>query len=806
MFRNSLKVALRGFIRNRMFTGFNLLSLVIGLLVSYVAIGYIGFEYSYDTFHDGSENIYRLARTYRGQDYSVIGFKNDATAADQVAQMDEFKNIPGVEHAAQFIISNNAEYLKWNNDSIPENDFLTTNTPADFVGLFTWKPLHGSLSDFGNGINKMILTESSAQKVFGTAMERPDKLIGEAISVGDESYRLVAIIEDVPENSHFSFSVALNTPEIEYWGSRIYFGIADTANYADMKSRINAAMASINPRMVNDPLYKRDFLQPLEDIHLKSNILYETKVPGNYQYIMILGFFALFIIAITLFNYTNFTVAVKSKHGKSIGIKKAMGAKNNAIALQFFVEGIFLAVLALPIVAILIPLLIPFFNDQMGVAINVQLFDDVKTLLFLVLLAVFLGAFASITPAVLFSRKKALTLFKENLKANRFEHFSLRKYLLVSQFVILISISSVSYFVMRQMDFIENKDLGFQKEGILYAYTSPENLDFFQEQLRLAPEIKNVGNGSSFGIETFNKATYRLQDSQEVFGDANQLYLDYRALQAYDLETTLGTLSSERVLNGERVTLINRTAAERFSKLKNIPMADLIGTTVITEPEYISEEGQVGFPFTIGGIFEDVNVFSLREKLEPYFITVSPRVRMGGMSIVSFDPENTAQVVDKINSLHAELREPYPLEIEFLSQNLKTLYNQDRQTANLVFWLNCIAVLLAVLGIIGITLFLVISRTKEIGIRKVLGASELSIIKSTIREYVLFIAIALVISWPLGLFISTNWLSNFAYRIDIQQVVFLAVGVLTFIFTALLVGAVAFRAARANPAKSLRTE
>lgn len=808
MIKNHFKIAFRGFVRNRLFTTFNLVGLVIGLFVAYIAMGYIGFEYSYDTFHENSEDTYRLARTYRSQDYSVIQFEtsDDSTAAGQLNFITGLKNIPGIETAAQFIISDYLEYVEWDNNRVQEKGFLTTNTPADFVSLFTWKAIYGSLRDFATGVNKIILTESSAERLFGNNLTNGEAPIGQGINIGSETYTLSAIVEDVPLNSHFDFSIAINAPRIDYWGSRTYLGLDGNTNYVEVEAQINSAMPALNPRIVGDQNYKRHFLQPIEDIHLKSNILYETKPPGNYQYIIILGCFALFIVIITLFNYANFTLAIKSNQGKSLGVRKAMGAEKGGIAIQFIIEGVLLAFLALPIMAVLVPILIPYFNSLMGVAIADNLVRAPLTFVGLIALAIILGVLASLTPAIFLAKRDALTLFQENLRTNRFQNFSVRKYLIVSQFVILISITSISYFVMRQMDYIENKDVGFQKEGILYAYTSPENQDFFQERLRQIPEIENVGNGSSFGIQSFNSVTYKLEGSDAIFDDANQLYVDYNALEVYKMRTTLGNPSLENATADSRTTLINRTAAEKFARVRNVSVDELIGTTVISEPEYTAEDGQVGFPFKIGGIFEDINVFSLREKLEPYFVTVSPNIRMDGRSIVSYNPSNASTVVDKINALHRELEERYPLEIEFLTQNMAELYKQDQQTANLVLLLNLVAIILAVIGIVGITLFLIIGRTKEIGIRKVLGASELAIIKSTVREYVLFIAIALLISWPIAWFASSQWLSNFAYHVSIQQEMFLLIGILTFLLTAIIVGLVSLKAARANPAKSLRTE
>uniref|UniRef100_UPI0030D8F4A0 ABC transporter permease n=1 Tax=Maribacter arcticus TaxID=561365 RepID=UPI0030D8F4A0 len=240
MIKTSFKIALRGFLRNRFFTGFNLLSLIVGLFVAYIAISYIRFEYSYDKFNEGYENIYRLARTYRSQDYSIIGFEqwSDTEATAQKTQVQALKEIPGIKNAAQFITSDLLEFVEWNGKRIQEKGFLTTNTPEEFTTIFTWKPIAGSLADFGQDVNKVLLTKSSAAKIFREAMDNPSGIIGQSIKIANETFEVAAIIEDVPLNSHFDFSIALNHPKIEYWGRRIYLGLADNANYTDVENQL----------------------------------------------------------------------------------------------------------------------------------------------------------------------------------------------------------------------------------------------------------------------------------------------------------------------------------------------------------------------------------------------------------------------------------------------------------------------------------------------------------------------------------------------------------------------------------------
>lgn len=803
MWLNNLKIALRGFIRNRTFTLLNLLSLMAGLFVAYVGISYWTFENSYDTFHEDSDSIYRLARTYRSQDYSVIGFPNwNGTEPEvQLNQVEILKGTAGIKNATQFITSPLTEFIQANGKEVEEEGILTTNTPDSFVEMFSWKPVLGDLNAFSTGVKKAILTNSVAEKLFGKAYQMNEALINSAIRVGAQDYALAAIIEDVPKNSHVDFSLVLSDNRMAYWGSRVYVQTEAGVLADEATQRINQSFAAYNPDLAADPLYKGHFLQPIESIHLESNILYELKKPGNKTYILLISFFAFFILIISIFNYANLTLAIKSKEGKSIGIRKAMGAQNSSITGQFIFEGILLSLIALPLTGILISFLITPFNKLMGVELASNIFFEPSVFLILLGLAMVVGLLASLSPAVYLGMQGTISLFKSNIQEKSFQQFSVRKYLVISQFVILIGISSVSVLITQQMNFVENKDLGFKKDGIVYVETSPDKMDFFQQNISQIPGVVQVGNGSSFGLEPFNQGTYKIEGSETVFDDSNELYVDFAAFEGYGIESTLEEMPNART------TLINRTAAEKLAGFKGISPEDLIGLEIVTEPEYVNEEtGQVGFPFTIAGIFEDIHLFSLHEKVAPYFLTISESVRMGGQTIVAYDTNSEKQVLDGIKAQYEGLDEAFPLEFRFLRDNVAQLYEQDQQTATLMFYFNAIAIFAAALGIIGVTIFLTVARTKEIGIRKVLGASVFSIVKSSTKEYLVLVLIAFFLAIPLGYFTVSAWLDNFAYRIEINPLIFVLVGFLVLLFTSAVVGSIAFQAAQANPVKSIKSE
>ncbi|MEZ4900877.1 MAG: FtsX-like permease family protein [Spirosomataceae bacterium] len=800
MFNIFLKRILRGFLANKVYTFINFIGIVIGLTMSYFAVNYLYFEFKYDAFHQKSATIFRLARTYRNQDYSVVGFPNWSSSDrnEQQNWINSLKNTEGVIDATQFMISPSKEFIELNQKRIETDGVLTTNTAQSFVKIFDWQIREGSLQNFYDGTNKVLLTESIANQLSSKEQLLGD-LVNKTIKIWGQNYLIEGIVKDIPKNSHFDFSIALNSPKIDYWGSRVYLELKPNISIQNLTRQLNQNIANYSPRLAKDPLYKGHYLQPIRDIHFQSNILYESKQPGSYTYIVLIALFAIFTVSISVFNYANLTLAIKSKQHKSVGVLKTLGAKSENIATEFILEAILLSLLAIPLATALISFTTPIFNELMGVEISINFIENYPWFLLLIGLAILIGVIASVTPTLLMARKNTIHLFKNGLQKSNFQGLVIRKYLITAQFIFLISIASIAYFTSKQLDFINQKDLGFQKNQILFAYTSPEKQELFQQKLRQIPEINQVGNGSDFGIIPFNQMTYKLENQEIVFNDASQLYLDYGALKAYGIKTDV---SFDK--NSARKTIINRTAAQKLAASINVPIEQLVGKNIITEPEYINpENGQVGIPFVIDGIFEDIHLFSLREKIEPYFITLSNSVRMDGRSIVSY---NSNAAINKIQAVYKDLNEPFPLEIAYLEQNINKLYEQENKLNTLFRYFNFISIFLASLGIIGVTLFLTSIRTKEIGIRKILGASSFSITTLSLKEYVPLIVFALVISFPIIYLLINQWLAGFAYRSDIQYLAVLPISLAVFGIVAVLVIFISYRAALMNPVKSLKTE
>lgn len=805
MFKNHFKIAFRSLKNHKFFSVLNILNITIGILVYLIAGNYMYHETSYDRFHDDYENIYRVGRTMRTQDYAVVGFEswNNTTAEDQKKQARAFTATAGVENYVQFFIENQPQFFNYDNKNFNVEEILSTNTAQDFTEMFTWKLLEGSFDEFNKIENSVILTKSTAEHLHGEA--NLNQLIGKNIRFNDEDLIVAAIIDDVPANSHFNFNAAIHTDQINYWGAHLYIKKTKAISASAVEDHISSTFFKINPGLAENETFKGHFIQPIADIHLKSNILYKLKEPGNSEYLFLIGGFAIIVLFITIFNYTNLTLALKFKKSKSIGVNQVLGASTRQMLTQFFIEGILQAVIAFPLVMIFWYALLPKFNEFMGVAMENLLLMNLWNIPLALVVIAFYGVLLSIIPAVITLQKSTKNLLNTSMTSKSFEKISLRKYLMISQIAILIGVSSILVFMFQQMQFINDKDLGFKKDGILFTNTDPVQLEVFQTELRKSPLIQHVGNGSSFAIENFNNVNYKLQGNDEVFSDSNTFYLDFEGIQAYELSTSL----TEQQLNPttrSRKNLINRSAAERFAKILNVNTDEMIGRTIITEPSYRNEDGTMGIPMVIDGIFEDINAFSLKNKVASYFIIISDQVRFGGSSIVAFDPKNTASVMQTIRSVNKQLGSTMPLEMNLLSENYAQLHQQEQRMSTLIYFLNLIAIILAAFGIVGTTILLMIGRKREIGIRKLLGASIVQILNISMKEYLIFIAIAAVLSIPVSYYVTQLWLENFAYRVSMNPLVFVRIVFSITTLVILMVVLSSYRTATDNPVAAIKTE
>ncbi len=631
-------------------------------------------------------------------------------------------------------------------------------------------------------------------------------ILSEIITIEDTTYLLAGVIEDIPKNSHYEFNILLHQPRIDYWGGRTYVQLAPGAEPTEVARAMDDNMALINTSIAQNELFAGNFLQPITSIHLSSNILYEIKPPGDVRYLYLFGLIGLVIILITIANYTNLSIAMNSGRNREIGLRKALGAARPSLVTQFLMESVVMTLIATPVVLLLLQAILPWFNNFMKVSIDNLYLQDYGYFFSIVGAAIIIGLIAGMYPAFFLSGRKIKELFtKDNIRTQT-RGFSTRKLLITVQLILLIGLISATYFINQQMSFIKNKDLGYRTEGILYVNVPSDNYEVFRNELTKSSAVSHVGSGSTLGTNPFNQTTYKLENTDEVFDDAYELAMDQEAVKAYGFNTTINESLQSEAGAPQVQFLINETAAKKLALRFGIGQQQLIGKQIILEPEYVDEDGTVGIPRTIAGFFDDINLFSLRESVNPYFLSIYRESNWRPQAIIAFESNQVSAVIDDVQAAYDKLNAVVPLSYEFQQQRIASLYEQEERIANLTIYLSLVAATLAIVGLAALTAYLTSLKRKEVGIRKVMGATVFQIIYRFNHEYLMLILIALLVSSPLAYYGISKWFSSFAYSISINPIVFIIAAVLTLAFTLVAVSTIAYKAAVANPVKSLRDD
>jgi len=555
-----------------------------------------------------------------------------------------------------------------------------------------------------------------------------------------------------------------------------------------------------------DDLFGGVFLQPLQSIHLSSNLLYELKSPGNVRYLYIISLIALIILVMTVSNYTNLSVVMNAGRAREIGMRKVFGASERQIAWQFILESLLLSILALPFVFAAIWWLLPHFNILMGVEISSEILLEPKFLAALLGIASLVGLLACLYPTFFLAKLRIQALFKGRVMRDSGGRLTARQVIITLQFILLIGLCSLTLFVNRQLSFIQNKDLGFDRQSIMYVNLNADSTRFatFRNEILRLPEVTQVGTGTPMGLQPFNQLTYKLEGTDEVYDDAHNIYLDYIALSQLGVKTTIPGYVDDPGSAPAQLVLINATLADRLQNRFGPSEAELVGQTLLQEPEYTNEEtGQVGFPYKIAGTFEDINLFSLRERVEPMFLTVYKDPRYVYTASISYENASTAEIIAKVGETYDELGFNQAFDYSFLEKNLDELYLDETRIATLSNLFSLLAFLMALIGLVALTSFLTTLKRKEIGIRKILGASTADILLRFNREYLILLGVSLLISIPIAWWGISRWLEGFAYRIEVSPIIFFLAGLITLTVTVVAVSFVTLRAARTIPAKVL---
>lgn len=793
MYKNYFKVTLRVFNRERGYSLINIFGLAIGFTCCLLIYLFISDEVSYDKFHHDKERIYRVSAAYMRQGqwepYATNSWKTSELLENNYSEIEELVRV-----------MNDYDIFEYGDKRIIENRIAWVD--PNFFKVFNFPLLTGNPDEALKGPNKVIISESTAAKYFGS--ENP---IGKVFQVRDRSFpvEVTAVMKDMPGNSHFHFDMLISNETLKQassealftnvgWDSQhIYVKIEPGASAAKMESTF-AAFADKNLEFFNSKNFKL-FMQPLVDIHLTSNIGLEFEENGSLFRVYTFSVIAIFILVIACVNYMNLTTARSMRRSKEVGMRKVLGARRAELLNQFLTESFFTATVAVLIAIILTALLLPEFNRFAGKNISFNVLMQPELVIGLILSVITVSLVSGFYPAVVLSSFKPLNSMKSKTGGVR-SGYALRKVLVVVQFAISIGLIAASAIVFQQWDFMKNKSLGINKDMVI---TMPlqtmdrRQIDTFREQLTSDPTIREVGFSNMRMPGWIGNSTEYLAQDVESDDEVNKTMKIVRI--EYDFFSTIEA---------------NMIEGRNFSR--SFP-ADTVSSIIINESavaqlKWTDAVGKWielrGNKFNVVGVVKDFHFESVHRQIPPTIFIFHPRAL--SFAYVKMDPSNVSGSLSHIEKTFKSFVSNRDFEYSFVSDDIEQQYRGEQKFTQVFTLFTTIAIVIACLGTFGLISFTAERKSKEIGIRKVLGASVGDVSFMLVREFVILLLIASAIAWPVSWYFLQGWVDGFVYRTPIGAIPFVVATLLAAIIIILTTGFRALKAAVANPVESLRTE
>ena len=809
MFKNYLKVALRNIIRYKGYSFINIAGMAIGIACCILIFLYVQDELSYDRYHEKSQRTYRV--TTRG----VVGgneFDMAISSAPLGATM--VREFPEVMETARFR-NFGFPVLRYKDKVFSEERFFWTD--STFFDLFTVVFLQGDAKTALTQPNTVVLTRSMANKYFGD--ENP---IGKTLNADNRrDYEITGVVEDVPRNSHFhydflgslaTFADSRNTQ----WISNNYYTyivLKEGATLEEVEDKIpDLVRKYVGPQIQQAVGFSYDqmvasggaygmFLQPLTDIHLHSDLDYEIEPNGDASYVQIFGIIALAILGIACINFMNLATARSANRAKEVGIRKTLGSNRAQLIRQFLAETIFTTVLAVGLAILLAELLLPLFNNLSDKNVDIHYFDNLFVLPVLIGLAVVVGLVSGSYPAFFLAAFSPVKVLKgTTTHAGEGKSSLLRTSLVVFQFSVSIMLFIGTLMVNDQLEYIQSKKLGFNKEQIVIVHKTDDigaQVAPFMQALRQHSSVIDVSNTTSLPGLPFNSNAHQLAGvaGAEVH-ILWEMRTDYDFASTYEIAMADGRYFSREWTTDSSAVVLNETAVQ------SLGLTDPIGKELVA----VGPTPAQAESFTVIGVVEDFHFESLHQKIRPMATKLFRRGGLGRYVSVRILPEDTRNILAVIEETWQEFAGDQVFEYTFFDQDYARLYRAEETTAQILTLFSVLAIMIACLGLFGLASFTTEQRTKEIGIRKVLGASVPTVVMLLSRQFTKWVLLANILAWPLAYYIMNNWLQSFAYRTGVQLQSFFLGALLAFFIAVLTVSYHTVRAAVANPVDSLRYE
>jgi putative ABC transport system permease protein len=793
MIKSYLKIAWRNLLKNKLYSLVNIIGLTIGIVCCLLISIYIKHELTYDRFNQNADNIVRVTMEYNH------GGASQKMAATGTKVGPQFKRM--FPEIADYVrLYKDARIVGYRDVLFKESNFLYAE--PSFFKVFSYKLIKGNTNEALNAPDKIVISQSAARKYF-----HDDDPIGKVLKSENQNYTVSAVAADAPSNSQikFDFLVPFNTlrqaQKEQYYGANYitYLLLKNKAQMRPLQAKISAYMKIVDKTELNltGSQFVTFFLEPLTRVHLYSNLDGNLEPAGSIVYVYILIVVAILILVIACVNYINLAIAQSAGRGAEISIRKVMGAGKPQLFTQFIGEALLITAIGILLATGGACLALPYFNQISGIQFNYTVFSDPAIIGGLVLLALIIGLAAGAYPALLLSNIKLSKILKSGFSFTSGK--GIHKPLIVFQFVISIFLIITTVVILQQLSFIRNKDIGYNKSNIVVLPTgyNLQHIDELKKEMRNIPGVESVASANNEPVNVMWGDAIQTPDGKSL--TVNALPMDEDFIKTLQL----------KIIAGSDFTQTDVLQIDTTNNYKNFQYSFILNETAVkalgwTPQQAIGKHIAKGEPGIIKGVVKDFNFKSFHTPISPlilfldHFQTEVLFARISG--------NNTANTIKAIQNLWKQRVPERPFEYKFLDNDFDALYRTEQRTAQVFSTFSFLAILLACLGLFAITAFSVVQRTKEIGIRKVLGANVSSIILLISKDFLYMVIIAMVVASPIAWYMCHKWLQDFAYRIHIHWWIFIAAGAASLIVAAITVSIQAAKAALANPVNSLKNE
>ncbi|MBO6522194.1 MAG: ABC transporter permease [Balneolaceae bacterium] len=810
MLKSYLKIAFRNLVKNPGYSFINIFGLALGITAFVLILLFITDELSYDSYHEESDRIYRVSREWKNPDGETS--LHLGHVAPPFAELIREDYPDDVQYAVRFF--DVSPLISYEEKHLIQDRFFFAD--ADVFEVFSWNMIKGNSSTALSSPDGLVITESMAEVYFGD--EDP---IGKALEFSLQGTEMVfqvnGVIEDVPENSHFQFDfLASMQPVVQFYGGyeqmmqnfgsnnfSTYLLLSEHTKPEELEARFSALMDKIFPPDEADgDARASDFmklhLMNVTDIHLHSYLDSEIEANGNIEYVYIYIAVAIFILLIACINFMNLSTARSARRSSEVGLRKVMGAQRSSLVRQFMGESFLLAFLALILGVIFVEVLTPYFNDFVEKDLALNYFSDIRWALGLLGVVAFIGLVAGSYPALFLSSFQPASVLKGSFQAGG-KHQWFRSGLVVLQFTISIALIASMGIVYNQLEYVQEKELGFNKDNIAVLPVSPEienNYVDIRNRLIQQPGIMDVSMQSRV-------PSGRLLDSQGGSAEINGelVEIDFRIADIHVSHNFVDLFGLDIVAGRSFDINLASDSSEAF----------VLNESSIYRLGYVSPEAAIGKQFNYGGrqgfitgVVNDFHFESLHQSIAPIVFVISNG--RNNTIAVKFSDTYQEETIAYLENTWADYRPNFPFTYSLIEDNFAEQYQGEERLGKVFGYFALLAIIIAALGLFGLASFTIQQRVKEIGIRKVLGASVSQIVYLLSTNFAKLVLIAFLLATPTAYFAMNKWLENFAYSEGISPWIFIMGGGIALAIALLTISYQAIKSALLNPAHTLKSE